>query len=252
MLVTGERTVPGIPHENYWFRRHEAVYAAVPGFAPPSPGVVVDAGSGEGYGTTLLARAFPQARVLGLDYDPASCRHAARAHGSPRTAYVQGVVTALPLASATADVVVSLQVLEHIWNPDQYVRELARVCRPDGVVLLSTPNRLTFSPGLGRKQQPPNVFHCREFDAEELVESVTRWAPELATVHLVGLRHGPRLSAWEAGHGSLVAAQLATGPERWPDPLREVVESVRTGDFVLSGDGVDDSLDLVLVLARSR
>jgi len=250
--LTGERTVPGVPHENYWFRRHEVVYAAVPGFAPGSPAVVVDAGTGEGYGAALLAGAFRGAGVVGVDYDAASCAHAVAAHAGPHTTYVRSLVTGLPLATGAADVVVSLQVVEHIWNPDGYVRELARVCRPGGVVVLSTPNRLTFSPGVGRRERPDNVFHCREYDADELVESATRWAPELAVSRVLGLRHGPRLRARESVHGSLVAAQLGTPPGDWPEELLQVVVSVTSGDFELTSDDVDDSLDLVVVLQRSR
>lgn len=252
MLVTGERTVPGVPHENYWFRRHEAVYAAVPALVSGSPAVVVDAGAGEGYGAALLAQGFAGAVVAGVDYDTASCAHARATHASPRTAYVRGLVTALPLATDAADVVVSLQVVEHIWNPDGYVRELARVCRPGGVVVLSTPNRLTFSPGLGRRERPDNVFHCREFDTDELVGSTTRWAPELAVTQVLGLRHGPRLRAWEAEHGALVAAQLATPPAQWPAGLLALVASVGTGDFALTADAVDESLDLVVVLRKAE
>ena len=248
--LTGERTVPGVAHENYWFRRHEAVYAAVPGFVPGSSTVVVDAGSGEGYGASLLAQAFPSAAVLGVDYDSASCAHAVAAHAGPRTAYTRGLVTALPVATGVADVVVSLQVVEHIWNPDGYVRELARVCRPGGVVVLSTPNRLTFSPGLGRRERPANVFHCREYDADELVESATRWAPDLAVTHRLGLHHGPRLRAWERRHGALPAALAAAAPREWPASLHEVVVSVSAGDFELTADGVDDCLDLVVVLRK--
>jgi SAM-dependent methyltransferase len=252
--LTGERTVPGVPHENYWFRRHEAVYAAVPDLvrAEAHPAVVLDAGSGEGYGTGLLTTSFPDAVVAGIDYDTASCAHARATHASPRTAHVRGLVTALPLVADAADVVVSLQVVEHIWNPDGYVRELVRVCRPGGVVVLSTPNRLTFSPGLGRKERPDNVFHCREFDADELVGSATRWAPQLAVVQVLGLRHGPRLRAWEAEHGELVAAQLAAPPAQWPAGLLAMVASVDTGDFALTADAVDDSLDLVVVLRKAE
>lgn len=252
--LTGERTVPGVAHENYWFRRHEAVYAAVPGLSPDAPAVVVDAGSGEGYGASLLAQAFPGAAVVGVDYDTSACAHAAAAHAGSRTAYVRGLVTALPVATAVAGVVVSLQVVEHIWNPDGYLRELARVCRPGGVVVLSTPNRLTFSPGLGRKERPANVFHCREYDAEELAESATRWAPDLAVTHLLGLRHGPRLLAWERRHGALPDALAGAEPRLWPAGLHDVVASVTACDFELSSDTTgtsDDCLDLVVVLRKS-
>lgn len=259
--LTGERTAPGVPTENYWFRRHEAVYAAVPGLAAASPSVtarsgsrpavVLDAGSGEGYGAALLAGALPGFAAVGVDYDAVASTHATRAHGGPHTAYLRGLVTALPLAGGSADVVVSLQVIEHIWNPDGYVRELARVCRAGGTVVLSTPNRLTFSPGLGPREQPANIFHCREYDAEELAEAVPRWAPSLEPSQLLGLRHGPRLRDWEAEHGPVVGAQLASVPEQWPEDVAELVASVVATDFELTAHALQDSLDLVAVLQKS-
>ena len=69
LTITGERTVPGVAAENYWFRRHEAGYAAVPGWVPTTPRVVLDAGCGEGYAAGLLRGAWPDVRVVGVDYD---------------------------------------------------------------------------------------------------------------------------------------------------------------------------------------
>lgn len=246
LSLTGERTGPDTWHENYWFRRHEAGYAAVPGWVPTSPRVLLDAGCGEGYAAGLLHRAWPDVRVVGVDYDAATTVHAARTHGGERAAYLRGALTALPLATGAADVTVSLQVLEHIWTPGDYVHELARVTRPGGVVVLSTPNRLTFSPGLGRRDKPPNLYHCREYDAEELASELGRWLPGLE-VTVTGLGHGERLLDWEGTHGSLVSAQQRHPPEEWDRELREVVASVSVDDFVL-GPPRDGSLDLFAVV----
>ena len=246
LSITGERTVPGIASENYWFRRHEAGYAAVPGWAPSVPSVVLDAGSGEGYAAGLLRGAWPHVRVVGIDYDAVTTTHAARAHGGERAAYLRGALTARPLVTGGADLTVSLQVLEHIWTPGDYVRELARATRTGGVVVLSTPNRVTFSPGLGRREHPSNLYHCREYDAEELADELGRWLPG-ALVTLAALSHGARLLRWEAAHGSIVAAQQDRAPEDWDGDLRELVESVEVADFVL-GAPDDDCLDLFAVV----
>ena len=98
------------------------------------------------------------------------------------------------------------------------MRECARVLRPGGPCAVSTPNRLTFSPGLGRGEKPLNPFHANELDAEELAELLAPWFGE---VRVLGVHHGPRIAAWEREHGPLVAAQLAaeadpSGPRRWP------------------------------------
>ena len=242
LTITGERTVPGIAEENYWFRRHEAGYAAVPGWVPTTPRVVLDAGCGEGYAAGLLRRAWPDVRVVGVDYDAVTTTHAARAHGGRGAAYLRGALTALPLATGTADLAVSLQVLEHIWTPGDYVRELARVTRPGGMVVLSTPNRMTFSPGLGRREEPTNLYHCREYDADELARELGRWLPG-AEATVLGLGHGERLRRWESVHGSIAAAQQGRAPVDWDDDLRDVVGSVTVDDFVV-GAPDDGCLDL--------
>ena len=246
LALTGERTAPGIWHENYWFRRHQAAYAAVPGWVTTAPRTVLDAGCGEGYAAGVLAEAWPGVRVVGVDYDAASVGHARRTHGGAHATYVRAALTALPLASASVDLVVSLQVLEHIWTPLEYVRELDRVAAPGAVVVLSTPNRLTFSPGLGRLEAPPNAYHVREYDAAELAREVGRWLPARRPATLLGLHHGPRLQAWEDAHGSVVAAQQARPPQEWDDTLATLVTSVGSDDFVL-GEADGRCLDLVVV-----
>jgi len=243
--LTGERTVPGVWHENYWFRRHEVVYAAVPRLVAAIPSLVLDAGSGEGYAAGLLRAAWPGVRVVGVDYDPLTTAHAARVHGGGQAAYLRAGLTALPLADATADTTTSLQVLEHIWTPAEYVRELVRVTRPGGTVVLSTPNRLTFSPGLRRRERPPNAYHCREYDAEELAAELGRWLPAVS-LRLLGLRHAVRLRSWEDEHGP-VADAVAVAPEDRDAEVRRMVASVTTADFELGA--VDDTcLDLVALL----
>jgi len=246
LTITGERTVPGVASENYWFRRHEAGYAAVPGWVSSTPQVVLDAGCGEGYAAGLLTTAWPGVCVVGVDYDPLTTAHARRTHGGERAAYLRGALTALPLGDATVDVALSLQVLEHIWTPGDYVRELARVTRPGGVVVISTPNRLTFSPGLARRERPSNVYHCREYDATELRDELAGWLPG-ASVDVFGLAHGAALTEWESAHGSIVTAQQGPDPAAWAAPVVAAVESVTALDFEL-GAADDACLDLFAVL----
>lgn len=234
--------MPGVAEENYWFRRHEVAYRfALPLVAGRS---VLEVGCGEGYGTAMLASAARQ--VIGVDYDALTVAHAGRSY--PRARFVRANLAALPLRSAAVDVVATLQVIEHVWNHPEFVGECLRVLRPGGLLLVTTPNRLTFSPG---RDAPVNPFHTREFTAAELTSLIARCGFEVVAVH--GLHAGPRLAALDAAHGgSFVDAQLACGPEEWSGELREDVVSVAAADFaVVAADvhGVDQALDLV-VLAR--
>jgi SAM-dependent methyltransferase len=226
--------VPGLAHENYWFRRHEAAYAALGPLCAGSR--VLDAGCGEGYGAAA-ARQAGATTVIALDYDRWAVEHAARTYRLPA---VQGNLVDLPVADDAFDLVLSLQTLEHVWNQPRFLAECARVLRPGGRLALTTPNRLTFPPG--------NPFHAREVDVREL-----RALAESSRFHvesLLGLRHGDRITAYEREHGDVVSAQLGSDLDRWPDRLGAFVASVIAQDFVFSSGDLDTSLDLLLVAAR--
>jgi SAM-dependent methyltransferase len=258
--LVGERTVPHLWHENYWFRRHEIAYRALaPRIAAKAarrpgdrPGVVIEAGSGEGYGVELLHRAGAD-RVVSLDYDGETLAHARAAYpASIGGSALRTNLAALPLATASAVVITSFQVIEHLWTPEEFLAECARVLEPDGLLVLSTPNRCTFSPGLGRTQKPPNPFHAREFDAEELRDLV---ADRLAVTELLGISHGPRLVEWRTRHGDPVAAQLALPPNQWPRHVADLIRSITANDFVLGAFASDNALSRdevldLIVLAR--
>ncbi len=227
--------MPGVEVENYWFRRHEAAYAWAVATQPVHDAVVVEAGCGEGYGAGLLAAAGA-AVVVGLDIDHPTLVHAA--HRYPHVAAVRANLVALPVASATADLVVSSQVVEHLWDQDAFVAGCARVLRPGGSLLVTTPNRRTFPPG--------NPFHHRELDAGELVALVDG---HLEVTAVLGVRHGDRLVADEAGHGDLVAAQVAAG-DRPGAALLARVAAVTAADFMVDEQDLDGCLDLVLTAVR--
>ena len=236
--LTGERTLPGIPDENYWFRRHEAAYVALAPFVTGA--VVLDAGAGEGYGAALLRRTARA--VVALDYAPEVCAHVSGRY--PHVPAVRGDLQRLPVRDGSVEVVAHLQTLEHLHDQPGFLTECARVLRPAGTLLVTTPNRLTFSPG---RETPLNPFHTRELTAAELAELL---APHFTVMRMLGVGHGPRLQRWERRHGSLVDQLIATPPAHWSPPLRRVVRAVRAADFVVAAADVDTSLDLVAVAVR--
>ncbi len=263
--LTGERTVPGVPAENYWFRRHEAAYAYAVRFAD---GIrVLEVGCGEGYGTARLAAVA--SRVVGVDYDALTVEHARAAY--PQVSFVRANLAALPFSAASFAAVATLQVIEHVWDHREFLTECLRVLEPGGVLLVTTPNRLTFSPGL---EQPVNPFHTKEFTATELVELLETSGYEI--VQVAGLFATARLQAMDRRHrGSFVAAQLDASPDDWSVALRSDVASVSIADFQIvspgerravvlgaagvdgtgvdgSAAGIDESLDIVVIARRPR
>jgi SAM-dependent methyltransferase len=159
-------------------------------------------------------------------------------------AVVRGDLQHLPVADASVEAIVCMQVIEHLWDQPGFVAECARVLRTAGNLAISTPNRLTFSP----TGEVLNPFHTRELSAAELAELL---APSFVVSRMYGLRHGRRLTRFERRRGSLVATQVAGPPEMWAASVRRAVHRVRAADFVIDEDDVDQSLDLVVV-ARKR
>ncbi|MCD2197001.1 methyltransferase domain-containing protein [Actinomycetospora endophytica] len=246
--LTGERTVPGISHENYWFRRHEAVYEALADDCRDA--TVLEAGIGEGYGAALLAERAH--RVIGLELDGPTATHVARRYGDT-VAVTRADLQALPLRDATVDVVVTLQVIEHLWDQAGFLSECARVLRPGGRLHCATPNRLTFSPGNVLDDRPLNPFHTYELAATDLSGLVT--GAGLDVIAIRGLHHGARLAERDARHGgSIIDAQvaLALSGEDWPATLADDVAAVTTDEFDLHADDVDASLDLLVSAVRPR
>ncbi len=133
---------------------------------------VLDYGCGTGYGAQLLAS---RARsVVGVDVAPAAIEFAAREHVASNLEYRvvdSGERARLPFDDRRFGVVVSFQVIEHIRDDDSYLREIARVLAPGGVLLLATPDR---AQRLFRFQKPWNAFHVREYSAAGLAERLGR------------------------------------------------------------------------------
>lgn len=247
MMLTGERTIPDLDIENYWFRRHEVVYQRL---AERCVGrEVLEAGCGEGYGADLIAGVAR--RVIAVDYDESAVAHVRARY--PRVDVMQANLARLPLPDSSVDIVVNFQVIEHLWDQTQFVAECARVLRPSGLLMMSTPNRITFSPG---RDTPINPFHTRELNADEMAELLI--AGGFSDVSISGLFHGPRLQEMDARHGgSIIDAQIARAvtDAPWPPDLAADVAAVTTDDFELveSGSGaatgrhIDDSLDLIAI-----
>ncbi len=165
LSFTGERFVPGTRGEiwvEHWHRYHFAAQFA--------KGLrVVDAACGEGYGSALLARTA--ASVMGADISAEAIAHARAAYGgTPNLAFVEAPCAKLPLPDASVDLFVSFETIEHIAGQEEFLDEVARVLAPDGLLLLSCPNKREYSDRRGFA----NEFHVKELYREELERLVSR------------------------------------------------------------------------------
>lgn len=167
---TGERFLPEVRGAIFYEHWHR--YAAV---APLVAGKrVLDAASGEGYGSHLLAHTAEQ--VTGVDVSPAAVAHATQRYARANLRFLAGSVTALPLADASVDAVVSFETIEHLEPQAAMLAEFRRVLAPDGVLVISSPNRPVYNEAGGEA----NHYHVRELDRDELAALLASGFPRQA------------------------------------------------------------------------
>jgi SAM-dependent methyltransferase len=230
--LTGERTLPDVPAENYWFRRHLAVYEWI---AARCAGLkVVDMACGEGYGSHVLARRARE--VTGVDANPEAYEHARLKYTRPGVRFVRNMIE---LHHEPCDAIVFLQTIEHVPDPEGVLRGFGQMA---DTVYVSTPNLLTLAPPGAEKSGNP--WHLREYRVAEfraLCESV------FDDVALYGVFHARKLRAHElalrVGWDRMHAALGITKPF-----YDRFTPAISARDFALRQGGLERALDFVAVL----
>jgi SAM-dependent methyltransferase len=139
---------------------------------------ILDAGCGNGrYSRVLLKRADPDARVTACDLAPKMLARARKRLDPARVTFAVADLTRLPYADGLFDAAVCGWVLEHLPDPRLGLRELARVLRPGGKLLLLTTEDNVTGRWCGK------LWHCRTYRRAELrrvcAECGLRWGREL-------------------------------------------------------------------------
>jgi SAM-dependent methyltransferase len=231
LALTGERTLPDLPEENYWFRRHLAVYEWI---AERCRGQrVADLACGEGYGSAVLAGSA--ADVVGVDANPEAHEHARLKYTAANLRFERGLVEQF---SEPRDAIVFLQTIEHVHEPEALLRGFAEAAP---VSYVSTPNRLTLAPAGAEKSDNP--WHLREYTIEEYRELLE---PCFSRVEILGLFHARKLRVHEIaiklGWDRLHRTFRITKPfyERF-------TPAISASDFSLRSANLDRALDFVAI-----
>jgi 2-polyprenyl-3-methyl-5-hydroxy-6-metoxy-1,4-benzoquinol methylase len=199
LSLTGERTLPNVPEENYWFRRHLAVYEWIA--ARVRGRSVIDMACGEGYGSDVLAGSA--SRVVGVDANPDAFEHARLRYLRGNLSFARDLVDGY---CEPAEAVVFLQTIEHIEDPGATLDHFRSIVGESGTVFLSTPNVLTLAPeGAARSDNP---WHVHEYRQEEFLRLC---AEHFGRVEMYGLFHARKLRAhqialdlgWDRIHAAL-------------------------------------------------
>jgi 2-polyprenyl-3-methyl-5-hydroxy-6-metoxy-1,4-benzoquinol methylase len=234
--LTGERTLPDVPAENYWFRRHLTVYEWIA--ARVGGRRVLDMACGEGYGAEVLSRSASE--VVGVEANPEAYEHARLRYRRPGLSFERGLVETFG-APSEFDVVVFLQTIEHVGDPAAVLAHFRQILRSGGVAYISTPNVLTLAPAGASKSGNP--WHLREYQAEEF-ESLC--GAIFDRVELLGLFHARKLAAhawalrlgWDSVHRRLGVTRRFYD---WFTP------AISTADFALRAGDLDRTLDFLAI-----
>jgi len=200
---TGERFTPECVREIWYEHWHRYAFAL-----PLARGRrVLDAACGEGYGSALLAR--EATAVLGVDLSPETVTHAADRY-SVEHAHLRfevADVTALDhIPDASFDLIVSFETLEHLQAQERLLDGFARLLAPGGVLLISTPDKRTYSDVPGFR----NEHHVRELYRDEFEALLTARFPSR---RLYGQKLLFQSAVWalEGGESYATATMLSDG-----------------------------------------
>jgi SAM-dependent methyltransferase len=175
-----QRVVPEVRDGHYY--RHVRCYEFAAQFTY-NKDEVLDLGCGCGYGTQFLATSA--GHVTGVDYDPEAIAYCT-SHFSGRNLRFRVMdCRRLQFDQGSLDVVVTLQVFEHVLEWQEMLSEVRRVLKPNGVLVLSTPNRITTEIQERRAGTPHYSYHVNEVDAKQLGSRLKQF---FASVDLFSMR----------------------------------------------------------------
>lgn len=161
LSFTGERFLPECSGEIWYEHWHR--YALARQLCRDCS--VLDVACGEGYGAAMVADVAR--KVVGVDVSVEAIQHAKNQYNQlSKLEFIVASCESLPFPDASFDFAISFETIEHIEKQKEFISELARVLRPDGMLVLSSPNKRIYSDA----HDYHNEFHVRELYRNELEE----------------------------------------------------------------------------------
>jgi 2-polyprenyl-3-methyl-5-hydroxy-6-metoxy-1,4-benzoquinol methylase len=169
---TGERVIPGQVETDLW-NEHFARYALASRFTAGRR--VLDIGCGSGYGSAELSRS---ARcVIGLDVSTEAVRYASAQFPLDNLRFIAASASSLPFAGEAFGLATAFEVIEHLSDWDNLIREAHRVLADDGLFIVSTPNKSYYVESRGAEGENP--YHVHEFEAAEFELELSKIFPHV-------------------------------------------------------------------------
>ena len=207
---TGERFTPECERE-IWYEHYHRYALATRWCANKR---TLDAACGEGYGSAMLSASADS--VEGVDISQEAIGHARQRYGHlPGVAFQVANCTTLPYGDNEFDRVVSFETLEHLAEHDELLAEFRRVLKPEGLLILSSPDKATYSDG----QDSVNEYHVKELYRDELEALIGRHFP---AYRLLGQKLMFHSAIWSLdGVNRVDLDQVAAGEMNSPDGITQ-------------------------------
>ena len=271
LTKSGERIIPQhFLHSKdayLLYLRHLFAYECLKAFMSKHT-TVLEIGCGEGYGTHSLSSHVKH--ITGVDLNSRAIEHASQKYESQQCSFTLSDGTTLPFDDRSFDVVISLQVIEHVRDDLAFLQEIRRVLKAEGTCIITTPNG---SYRVAPQRPPWNRFHVREYTPETLSEILHTVFSE---VHVWGIRGSDEIQALERARVTqaqkfatlipvrlrhLIPAalemkvitllkRLLKKSWRSSQNTRDFLEAYTIHDYDLIKEHVEDSLDLFALCQR--
>jgi len=170
MKFTGERIIPEGKYSSPDTLEHIERYYFALDYVKAKR--VLDVACGIGYGSALLAEKANQ--VVGLDIDRGSIDYAKSHYSCQNLKFIIGDVQDLNFPDSFFDTIVSFETIEHLPSPPMFLKELKKVLKPNGILILSSPDR-EITKEILIDTSYKNPFHLKEFTLKELTALLSKF-----------------------------------------------------------------------------
>lgn len=215
------------------FLRHLADYQFISKYVRDK--TVLDVGCGYGYGSSLLSSKAK--KVVGIDADIKRIKYAQKVYTTGNLEFLTGDANKLEndVKNTNFDIVVAMQLIEHIQEPEKFIESAKRVTKGNGIVIITTPNRLARLTG---DQKPWNPEHFREYDPESLKDFLDKYFKSVEFYSLLGSEKvrefGNKLKGGKASSKFTVLWRYT--PEIIRCSIRKIIDSKIKGDEISLSD----------------